>query len=285
MWFEQMNEAAVLTESLGKLYSLRQQRGQTDLREAVMNKIRLPFLDPASGSGRDGPNWYPLSERSVWALREVSIEIKRGEMVGILGRNGSGKTTLLRILSRITHPTEGYVRTRGRVTALLRAGAGLHAELTGRENIYLNGAIHGMTRMQCKERLDEIVAFAELEPFVDTPVKHYSSGMCVRLSFAVAAHVDSEIFLLDEVLALADRAFQKKCTEKLVAAARLGRAAVFVSHNLGHVRELCGRAIVLVSGRVVKSAPTSQAINHYLGLSTSAAHLGPNGYTVAEELH
>src|SRR5204862_2694696 len=187
----------------------------------------------------------------VWALRDVSFEVKRGEVVGIIGRNGAGKSTLLKILSRITEPTEGKVTLRGRVASLLEVGTGFHPELTGRENIYLNGAILGMSRGEIRAKFDEIVAFAETEKFLDTPVKRYSSGMYVRLAFAVAAHLEPEILVIDEVLAVGDAEFQKKCLGKMREVARgLGRTVLFVSHNMGAVRSLCETGLLLSEGKI-----------------------------------
>src|SRR5207237_781164 len=187
---------------------------------------------------------WPMQE-SFWALRDVSFEVKQGEVVGIIGRNGAGKSTLLKILSRITEPTEGRVRIRGRVASLLEVGTGFHPELTGRENVFLNGAVLGMSREEIRKRFDEIVAFAEVEQFLDTPVKRYSSGMYVRLAFAVAAHLEPEILIVDEVLAVGDATFQKKCLGKMSEVSESGRTILFVSHNMPMVEFLCARIILL----------------------------------------
>jgi lipopolysaccharide transport system ATP-binding protein len=204
-------------------------------------------------------------EEEFWALRDVSFEIKRGDIVGIVGRNGAGKSTLLKVLARITEPTEGRVRMRGRVASLLEVGTGFHAELTGRENIFLNGAILGMTRVEIRRKFDEIVAFAEIGPFLDTPVKRYSSGMYVRLAFAVAAHLEPEILIVDEVLAVGDLAFQKKCIGKIQAVATgEGRTVLFVSHNIDAVRRLCTSALLLSAGRVQAQGETQRVLNLYL---------------------
>ncbi|HYO47095.1 MAG TPA: polysaccharide ABC transporter ATP-binding protein [Gemmatimonadota bacterium] len=200
----------------------------------------------------------------IWALREVHLEVRQGEIVGIIGRNGAGKSTLLKILSRITAPTSGIVRMRGRVGSLLEVGTGFHPELTGRENTFLNGAILGMTRREIQERYDAIVDFSGVEPFIDTPVKRYSSGMRVRLAFAVAAHLDPEILLVDEVLAVGDAAFQKRCIGKMSEVAKAGRTVVFVSHDMSAVSALCERAIVLDEGRVMAQGDTESAIETYL---------------------
>ena len=206
----------------------------------------------------------PLGDDEIWALRGVSIEVKQGEILGIIGRNGAGKSTLLKILSRVTAPTSGEVRVKGRIASLLEVGTGFHPELTGRENIFLNGAILGMTKAEIWSKLDEIVAFAEIEKFLDTPVKRYSSGMYVRLAFAVAAHLEPEILLVDEVLAVGDAAFQKKCLGKMSDVAKQGRTVLFVSHNMAVVRKLCNGAILLDQGRKVLSGDTGVVLQKYV---------------------
>jgi lipopolysaccharide transport system ATP-binding protein len=203
------------------------------------------------------------SKEEFWALKDVSFEVKRGEVVGIIGRNGAGKSTLLKILSRITEPTEGRVTLRGRVASLLEVGTGFHPELTGRENIFLNGAILGMTKAEIKKKFDEIVAFAEVERFLDTPVKRYSSGMYVRLAFAVAAHLEPEILVVDEVLAVGDAEFQKKCLGKMKDVATGGRTVLFVSHNMLAVRSLCEKALVLNKGTKVAEGTANECIKAY----------------------
>jgi len=203
-------------------------------------------------------------EESFWALREVSFDIQHGEVVGVIGRNGAGKSTLLKILSRITWPTEGRALIHGRVGSLLEVGTGFHPELTGRENIFLNGAIMGMRKAEIASKFDEIVAFAEVEKFVDTPVKHYSSGMYVRLAFAIAAHLEPEILIVDEVLAVGDLAFQQKCLGKMSQVSQLGRTILFVSHNMAVVEKLCQRAIVLQNGQIDFQGDTEEAIHHYM---------------------
>jgi lipopolysaccharide transport system ATP-binding protein len=200
----------------------------------------------------------------IWALRDVSARIAQGEAVGIIGRNGAGKSTLLKILSRVTGPTSGLIRARGRVASLLEVGTGFHQELSGRENIYLNGAILGMTRAEVRRKFDEIVAFAEIEKFLDTPVKRYSSGMYVRLAFAVAAHLEPEILVVDEVLAVGDAAFQKKCLGKMESVAGEGRTILFVSHNMAAIQALCDRAILLETGRLIMEGNVDEAIGCYL---------------------
>lgn len=205
----------------------------------------------------------------LWALWGMSFEIKRGEVVGIIGRNGAGKTTLLKILSRVTEPTEGRAIIRGRVGSLLEVGTGFHPELTGQENIYLSGAILGMKREEIARKFDEIVAFAEVEKFINTPVKHFSSGMYLRLAFAVAAHLEPEILLVDEVLAVGDAAFQKKCLGKMGDAAKGGRTVLFVSHTMAAVQRLCNRAIWLESGKIVEDGPSGKVVSDYLKTSFS----------------
>jgi lipopolysaccharide transport system ATP-binding protein len=204
------------------------------------------------------------AREEFWALKGVSFEVKRGEVVGIIGRNGAGKSTLLKILSRITEPTEGRVTLRGRVASLLEVGTGFHPELTGRENIFLNGAILGMTKAEIRKKFDEIVAFAEVERFLDTPVKRYSSGMYVRLAFAVAAHLEPEILVVDEVLAVGDAEFQKKCLGKMKDVATGGRTVLFVSHNMGAVQTLCSQGLLLNRGRLEQAGPVRETIQKYL---------------------
>jgi len=206
----------------------------------------------------------PRAPKYVWALRDVSFDVGEGEVVGIIGSNGAGKTTLLKILSRITEPTEGEARIRGRVGALLEVGAGFHPELTGRENVFLNGAVLGMRRAEILRRFDDIVAFSEIERFIDTPVKRYSSGMLVRLAFAVAAHLDPEVLVVDEVLAVGDAAFQKKCLGRMGEVATSGRTVLFVSHNMGAIRSLCQRALVLDGGRVTFDGYAGDAVTAYM---------------------
>lgn len=215
------------------------------------------------------------SARDFWALRDVSFAVQPGEVVGLIGRNGAGKSTLLKILSRITEPTAGEVVLRGRVASLLEVGTGFHPELSGRENIFLNGAILGMTKAEIARKFDEIVAFAEIEQFIDTPVKRYSSGMYVRLAFAVAAHLEPEILIVDEVLAVGDARFQRKCLAKMEdAASRMGRTVLFVSHSMDAVARLCHRAIVMHGGTVVGDGPVVQGIDRYHALSGGSEHVG-----------
>jgi lipopolysaccharide transport system ATP-binding protein len=220
--------------------------------------------DPLAKVGSSmASNRWSLNAETLWALNDVSFEVKRGEVLGIIGRNGAGKSTLLKILSRVTSPTSGEARIKGRIASLLEVGTGFHPELTGRENIYLNGAILGMTKAEIRAKFDEIVAFSEVENFIDTPVKRYSSGMYVRLAFAVAAHLEPEILIVDEVLAVGDAAFQNKCLGKMQDVAGEGRTVLFVSHNMQAVRTLCHTAIVLGGGRVLQSGEASEVTAFY----------------------
>ena len=218
-----------------------------------------------SGAGHhDGPD---VSREEFWALRNVSLEIRRGQVVGLIGRNGAGKSTLLKIISRITEPTEGRISIKGRVSSLLEVGTGFHPELTGRENIYLNGAILGMRKTEIQRKFDEIVAFAEIDRFLDTPVKRYSSGMYVRLAFAVAAHLEPEILIIDEVLAVGDAAFQRKCLGRMNDVAREGRTVIVVSHNMLSVEGLCNRAVWMHEGTIVEEGEPHEVIAKYLRIS------------------
>ncbi len=253
-----MGDVAIKAEGLGKRYRIGAVRERYHtLRDAIVNVAKAPVRLLSRLGGRSEKN-------TIWALKDVSFEVKRGEVVGVIGRNGAGKTTLLKILSRITKPTEGRAEILGRVGSLLEVGTGFHPELTGRENIFLNGSILGMRRREIKARFDEIVAFAEVEKFMDTPVKRYSSGMQVRLAFAVAAHLEPEILLVDEVLAVGDAQFQKKCLGKMGEVAKEGRTVLFVSHNMGAVRALCPRAMILEAGRIALNGTTEEAIGAYL---------------------
>ena len=257
-----MTDTVIRAEALGKRYSLgRASSGKyRTLRESLSEAALAPWrrwrgrMESTESTG----------ESEFWALRDVSFEIKRGEVVGIIGRNGAGKSTLLKVLSRITIPTAGRITLKGRVASLLEVGTGFHPELTGRENIFLNGAILGMHRAEIKAKFDEIVAFAEVEKFLDTPVKRYSSGMYVRLAFAVAAHLEPEILIVDEVLAVGDAEFQKKCLGKMSDVAnREGRTVLFVSHNMGAINLLCSRAILMRQGTLVLDGPTREVTRHY----------------------
>jgi lipopolysaccharide transport system ATP-binding protein len=262
-----MSDVAVRAENLSKLYRIGERDRYFTLRDTIMNFVRRP-LARFSDNG-NGVSSSSLAESTIWALKDVSFEVKRGEVVGIIGRNGAGKSTLLKILSRITQPTEGEARIYGRVGSLLEVGTGFHPELTGRENIYLNGAILGMKKAEIDRKFDEIVAFAEVEKFIDTPVKHYSSGMYMRLAFSVAAHLESEILIVDEVLAVGDAAFQNKCLGKMGDVAEQGRTILFVSHNDQAVRRLCKRCIWLDEGCVRQFGPTSEVLDAYLRKNNS----------------
>jgi lipopolysaccharide transport system ATP-binding protein len=245
---------AVQVSGLSKQYRIgKAEPAYRTFREDLVRRARAAFRP--SPAADDAP--------SIWALRDVSFAVEAGEVVGVIGRNGAGKSTLLKVLSRITRPTEGRVEVRGRVASLLEVGTGFHAELTGRENVFLNAAILGMRRGEIVRKFDDIVAFAEVGPFVDTPVKHYSSGMYLRLAFAVAAHLDPHVLLLDEVLAVGDAAFQKKCLGKMGEVARSGRTVLFVSHNLAAVRALCVRCVYLEQGRVRAAGPTEEVLDLY----------------------
>lgn len=259
-----MGNVAILAEGLGKQYRIggRQHEYRT-LRDVVADTLALPFRRAGRLLRRDTANGRK-AVGTIWALKDISFEIKQGEVVGIIGPNGAGKSTLLKILSHITEPTEGYADVYGRVGSLLEVGTGFHPELTGRENIFLNGAILGMKRAEIARKFDEIVAFAEIERFIDTPVKHYSSGMFMRLAFAVAAHLEPEILLVDEVLAVGDMAFQKKCLGKMGAVAQEGRTVLFVSHNMAAVRSLCERAMLLHASKRVMTGPAAQVVQFYL---------------------
>jgi len=262
-----MSDAIISVENLGKCYRLSHQAGGRQryvaLRDVLAEKARNLFRSRKSKAGSQTSNLRSPTSEDFWALKNVSFEIKRGEVVGIIGRNGAGKSTLLKILSRITEPTEGRVTLRGRVASLLEVGTGFHPELTGRENIFLNGAILGMSRAEIRKKFDEIVAFAEVEKFLDTPVKRYSSGMYVRLAFAVAAHLEPEILIVDEVLAVGDAEFQKKCLGKMQDVSKGGRTVLFVSHNMAAVRALCNTGMVMRSGQLELVAATDKAIEHY----------------------
>ncbi len=250
---------AIVAEGLSKEYRLGEHQDHTMLREAVMSAFRRLLR-------RDRPE----PERRIWALRDVSFDVQPEERVGIIGRNGAGKTTLLKLLSRITRPTRGTVRMRGRIASLVEVGTGFHQELTGRENIYLNGSILGLRRTEIRQRFDAIVAFAGVEPFVDTPIKRYSTGMRLRLGFAVAAHLSPDILLVDEVLAVGDAEFQKKCIAALGDVRAGGRTVLFVSHNLEAVEQLCPRCLWIDGGQIRQDGPTRQVIAAYLATISDA---------------
>ena len=264
-----MTDIAIHSALLGKQYQLgaRQQRYPT-LRDYLVRRAHAS-VETLKGFARFRPVHRPPPDK-IWALRDISFDIAQGDIVGIVGSNGAGKSTLLKILSRITEPTTGHARICGRVGSLLEVGTGFHPELTGRENVFLNGAILGMTRAEIERNFDEIVGFAEVERFIDTPVKQYSSGMHMRLAFAVAAHLESEILIVDEVLAVGDAAFQRKCLSKMSDVARAGRTVLFVSHNMDAVRRLCPRALLLEHGRLLAFDETEAIISRYLGAGVRA---------------
>lgn len=271
-----MGNTAVRVVGLGKQYHIggRQKKNQS-FREVIADTFMQPFRR-ARDVLRGQAARYGGNVETFWALKDLHFEVKHGEVIGIIGRNGAGKSTLLKILSRITEPTEGYADIYGRVGALLEVGTGFHLELTGRENIYLNGSILGMTRAEIDRKFDEIVAFAEIEQFIDTAVKHYSSGMGLRLGFAVAAHLEPEILIVDEVLAVGDVSFQQKCLNKMSDVASEGRTVLFVSHNMGAVQALCTRAILLQKGRMSMSGLPSEVISHYIEASATKWQSEPN---------
>ena len=264
-----MSEIAIAVENLSKQYLIEHKHGTqsyrryTALREVIAEHVRKLACDALTTLRRQQA-FRARNVEEFWALRDVSFEVHQGGVLGIIGRNGAGKSTLLKILSRVTEPTAGRVTLRGRVASLLEVGTGFHPELTGRENIYLNGAILGMTRAEIRRKFDEIVAFAEVEKFLDTPVKRYSSGMYVRLAFAVAAHLEPEILVVDEVLAVGDAEFQKKCLGKISDVARESRTVLFVSHNMGAIRTLTNQCLLLDRGQILARGDTEFVVQEYL---------------------
>ncbi len=258
------NDVALEVHDLGKQYSLGPLRPNGALGESLARAFRRPLRGgPPADAPRPAAGSAVRRDR-IWALRDVGFEVKRGEVLGIIGANGAGKSTLLKILARITRPTTGWASIRGRVSSLLEVGTGFHPELSGRENIYLNGAILGMRRAETQRKFDEIVAFSEVERFIDTPIKHYSSGMYLRLAFAVAAHLEPEVLIVDEVLAVGDVAFQKKCIGKMGSVAGEGRTVLFVSHQMDSVQQLCPRTLLLDAGVLVADGDTPSVIGRYL---------------------
>jgi homopolymeric O-antigen transport system ATP-binding protein len=279
-----MTKPIIQVKNISKQYTIGERVAYGSLREEIMQTLTAPFrrlghgawrmahraktdLHP-SGSKPLAPGPMP-SDSTIWALKDVSFDVQEGEVVGIIGRNGAGKSTLLKILSRITEPTSGRIEMRGRVASLLEVGTGFHPELTGRENILLNGALLGMNKEEIKSKFDEIVSFSEIEKFLDTPVKRYSSGMSVRLAFAVAAHLEPEILIIDEVLAVGDAAFQKKCLGKMGEVAKAGRTVLLVSHNMDSINTLCSRTIMLTNGKVVYQGTSEEGIRRYLENQTN----------------
>ncbi len=268
---------AIRTEGLGKSYQIRARSARyKTIREALAQGWRRIPAMFRRGEKRQ-------TRETIWALRDLNLSVNQGEIVGVIGRNGAGKSTLLKLLSRITEPSTGFAEISGRVGSLLEVGTGFHPELTGQENIFLNGAILGMKRIEIERKFDEIVAFAEVEKFIDVPVKHYSSGMYLRLAFAVAAHLEPEILLVDEVLAVGDAAFQKKCIGRMEGVAREGRTILFVSHNMGAVRELCHRAVWLDGGRICRDGHVDDVVRAYssIQVENSFTHLNHEfGFTI-----
>lgn len=264
-----MSDIAVRAQEVSKLYRLGEGRRHDRLKDLLAEAISAPFRSLGSSKPRKPPAFPESGNEKLWALQDVSFEVRHGEVVGIIGANGAGKSTLLKILSRVTEPTSGCIEMRGRLGSLLEVGTGFNPDLTGRENIYLNGAILGMKRAEIRRRFDEIVEFAELERFIDTPVKRYSSGMYMRLAFAVAAHLEPDILVVDEVLAVGDASFQKKCLGKMGNVAQTGRTVLFVSHNLLAVEDLCDRAIWLEGGRTVEQGEPKKVVSAYLQTTMS----------------
>jgi len=263
-----MSNIAIRAEGLSKRYKVGKQEKYRTLRDTLTQCVTNPFKRKPNGNSQ-GEDW-------IWAIKDLSFEIKHGDVVGIIGRNGAGKSTLLKVLSRITDPTKGRAEIFGRVGSLLEVGTGFHPELTGRENIFLNGAILGMQRVEILAKFDEIVAFSEIERFLDTPVKHYSTGMYVRLAFAIAAHLEPEILIVDEVLAVGDLAFQKKCIGKMNDVSRAGRTVLFVSHNMAAIENLCRHGIVLAGGKLVFDGQIKDASAYYFNSLAPASN--PDGH-------
>ncbi len=258
---------AIRVENLSKLYRIGARSGSDEyhtLRDTIMGAVAAPWRRLQAWARPTPADEAAAEQTKHWALRDVSFEVQPGDVVGIVGRNGVGKSTLLKIISRITEPTDGRVELRGRVGSLLEIGVGFHTELTGRENIYLNGAILGMSRREIERKFDQIVAFSEIEQFLDTPAKRYSSGMYMRLAFAVMAHLDPEILLVDEVLAVGDFSFQKKCLGKMQEVGRQGRAVLFVSHDMAAILHLCQKVVVLANGRVDYVGPAAEGVRRYM---------------------
>jgi lipopolysaccharide transport system ATP-binding protein len=263
-----MSEIVIKGEGLGKRYRIGERERYLALRDLLSRAITAPFRR----------NGHRRSTDEMWALRDVSFDVKQGEVVGLIGRNGAGKTTLLKILSRITRPTTGYAEIRGRVGSLLEVGTGFHPELTGRENVYLSGAILGMGKSEINRKFDEIVAFAGVDRFIDTPLKHFSTGMQMRLAFAVAAHLEPEILLVDEVLAVGDIEFQKKCLGKMQDVSKSGRTIVFVSHQMNQIRRLCERVLWVDGGKIREEGPANQIVGTYEAeMSSPAAIVSRDG--------
>jgi lipopolysaccharide transport system ATP-binding protein len=259
-----MSDIAIRADGLSKQYRIGAFKNNQNLREAIKDSLKAPFRRALKLLHGQATGAAELDE-TIWALRDVSFKIKKGEAVGIIGRNGAGKSTLLKVLSRITEPTSGVAEVQGRVGSLLEVGTGFHPELTGRENIFLNGAILGMKREDIRRKFDEIVAFSEVEKFIDTPVKHYSSGMYLRLAFSVAAYLDPDVLIIDEVLAVGDAAFQRKCLSQMQRVGEVGKTVLFVSHNMPAITRFCKRAIVVERGIIADDGPAAETVMRYLG--------------------
>jgi lipopolysaccharide transport system ATP-binding protein len=262
-----MSDSVIQAEKLSKRFTIGERESYATFRDAIARKLAAPFR----ANGNRGAE-------VLWALRDVSFDVKKGEVVGLIGRNGAGKSTLLKILARITRPTTGWARVRGRIGSLLEVGTGFHPELTGRENIFLSGTVLGMKKAEIQQKFDEIVVFSEVERFLDTPLKRYSSGMQMRLAFAVAAHLEPEILLVDEVLAVGDAAFQKKCLGKMGDVARHGRTIVFVSHQMAQIRRLCQRAIWVDGGTVRVEGDVQQVVSSYETAMARGSRNAENGH-------
>jgi lipopolysaccharide transport system ATP-binding protein len=258
-----VNSTAIHCENLSKLYRIGERENYRALRDSITEALYSPWRKIKRFAGQHS-NSETKDDACLWALKDVSFNVRHGEVLGIIGRNGAGKSTLLKILARITEPTRGFADIHGRVGSLLEIGTGFHQELTGRENIYFNGSILGMKRAEIQRKFDEIVQFAEMERFIDTPVKHYSSGMYMRLAFAVAAHLEPEILLVDEVLAVGDAIFQRRCVNKMQEVGKQGRTVFFVSHNMPAVTRLCPRTILLDKGQILQDGPSHQVVSSYL---------------------
>ena len=277
-----MSEIVIRAENLGKRYRIGERERYLALRDVLARaasapaRLFAPRKPPSSNGGHPNGNHSNGNSSHIWALKDVSFDIRQGEVVGIIGRNGAGKSTLLKILARVTRPTTGIAEVRGRMGTLLEVGTGFHPELTGRENVFLSGAILGMSKSEINRKFDEIVAFAEVEKFIDTPLKHYSTGMQMRLAFAVAAHLEPEILLVDEVLSVGDLEFQKKCMGKMGDVAKTGRTILFVSHQMNQVRRLCQRVLWIDEGQLYVHGPTTVVVSKYESSTRTARHARPS---------
>src|SRR5713101_2513699 len=265
-----MSDIAIRVEGLSKQYRIGKREHYRTLRDTVTDAVTAPFRRLRSGASSNGES------ATIWALKDVSFEVKNGEVIGIIGRNGAGKSTLLKILSRITEPTQGYAEVHGRVGSLLEVGTGFHPELTGRENIYLSGAILGMSKREIDQKQDAIVAFSGVERYLDTPLKYFSTGMQMRLAFAVAAHLEPEILLVDEVLSVGDLEFQKKCLGKMGEVAKGGRTILFVSHQMNQIRRLCDRVLWIDAGRLRCQGLTSEVVGAYEAAMSAGEAASPS---------